>query len=293
MGTEVTKVYTGAVEFNSWARDHTVLMYSDDPTQLLDVALSFYSLPSTHPLTPSQALIGGEDFRVYANNLDVTTAVLAELQDMVKAADKSRLRSEYLQGARSYIRYLQALGTHVQQTAGDQAFAETLAMTSDWPVHFSRLGDRTYGWSGNLHPFSFLYRTIQIPPILLSKVWVRYRSANPMPLPQTLAELPLRSISFSCGPAPSFEHFDPSTFNPGGVLVYALEAAYVNPLEEPLQDILRQLDQLARGLETVRTEYLEVALTSIEQIERDLKALQSSTVTRLEQLTQAVEHIAP
>lgn len=291
MGTEIKRIYSGHVDFTALSRESSIAVNAADSPELLDVALTFYTLPTVAPLTPSAGLIGGENYRFFLNEHDVTQSVVATLQTLISAIPRAQIASQYLTGATDYLHLIRSLRIRETETAGDEAAARAFSESPNWPALVAKMGDRQMGWSGNLHPICFIYRYIELPPISLNTVWERHRRSNPA-LAATLAQLPLRIMTFGQGPSPREGSFDASASTLGGRLVYQLEAQYENPLKKPLELILKRLKELNQEVESLRVQYLEPSLTKIEQIDQDVDKLENSVSTRLQQLIDTVNHIA-
>lgn len=291
MGTEVKRIYSGYVDFTPLSREGGIALNASDSLDLLDASLSFYTLPTMAPLIPSAGLIGGENYRFYLNQYDVTTSVIAALQALITPVPRAQISAQYLVGASDYLRLIRSLRIRDTETANDEARAQTISNTPDWRTLFAKMGDRQVGWSGNLHPISFIYRYIEIPPLSLKDVWARHRIANPA-LPETLSQLPLRTVSFGQGPSTRDGIFDASTSILGGRLVYQIEAQYENPLKKPLELILKRLKDLNQDVDNIRVQYLEPVFTKIEQVGQDVGKMETSVGNRLQQLTDTVNHIA-
>jgi hypothetical protein len=292
MPAEVKRIYSGHADFNAVSREYTVALIESDTQTLIDVEMTLYTLPTVAPLQPGQAMIGGADYRFYFNDIDVTGALIKRLQVLAAALPKEKLKTQYLAGVAAYLRLMKALKTFDEEIKGDQDKANQIAGAVDWAGNFARLGDRAFGWSGNLHPLSFLYRSIQFPPLSLSDLWNTHRQlSGDNALPTTLSAVPLRSITFGQGPSARVQDFDATQHILGGRLVYQLEFAYVNPLREPLLAIQRRMKDLARDIETMRTLYLEPTLAKAEQARDDVTRLEQSLRERLEQLTDTVKQI--
>jgi hypothetical protein len=289
MAAEVKRIISGHVDFTAVCREHTIPLLTTDQRQLVDIDLILYSLPSLAPITPDQQLIGGQDFRLYFNDLNVTEALKQQLNLLVSAVPVLLVRQLYLAAANRYVQYASALGGG--SGASDLAFAQQYAALDDWDHKFDTLGDRRIGASGNLHPLSFIYRFIPIRPVRLSDVWTAHRNNNAA-LPEKLGDIENLHITFSEGPPPSFENFEPKTFLPAGRLIYQLELAYTNPLEPALKQIASRLRLLAQELETLRVHYLDPMASDLQTLRNDFEQNANTVTQELDRLRLTVEQIA-
>jgi hypothetical protein len=235
--------------------------------------------------------VGGEGYRFYLNQYDVTASVIAALQALITPIPAAQIAAQYLAGASDYLQFVRSLRIRDAETANDDATAHAIANTQDWRTLFAKMGDRQVGWSGNLHPIAFLYRYIAIPPLSLKDVWTTHRVTNAA-LPATLSQLPLRTVTFGQGPSFRDGVFDASAALLGGRVVYHIEAQYENPLKKPLELVLKRLKDLNQDVDNIRVQYLEPVFTKIEQVGQDVGRMETSVSTRLQQLTDTVNHIA-
>jgi hypothetical protein len=261
-----------------------------DQRQLVGIELMLYSQPSLQPLIASQQFIGGEDFRLYLNEYDVTAALKSELNRLVSALPSTIVRSTYLRGVTQYIQFASAFNSIAPNIAHDTTFAQNYAQLNDWDRKFDKLGDRHVGWSGNLHPLNFLYRFIPVQGISLENVWHAHRTATGGNLPETLRDFAALQVTFAEGPAPSFAAID-ANFWPAGRLYYQLELAHANPLGPTLKQFASSLRLLTQELEGLRVNYLDPMSGQVQTLHTDLINHTDATRQALERLTQTVNNI--
>lgn len=292
MGAEVRRVHSGTIDFSALTREHTVLLGTSDARDLVDGELTLYAEPSLHPLVDSQRLTGGEDFRLYLNEHDVTDALKAELAAALRLVPAHLVRERYLLGVERYLVFARSFSIFSSRLENEEQVAEEYASTEDWGEKLDSLGSRHVGWSGNLHVFSYLYRFIPLRPVSLHDVWSRYRDASDDGLPETLAELRPLFVTLSEGPAPRYEGVAPSDFLPAGRLNFQLELLHRNPLEPRLSQIASRLRTLAQQLEALRVTYLDPLSTDLQTLEQEFVQHTAATTESLKRVTETVENIA-
>lgn len=292
MPAEVKRIYSGHVDFSGLLREFSIPIIDSDQRSLVDIELTFYTLPTLAPLVERFSLTGGQDFRFYLNEYDVTNALKHELSELIAAIPGNAVKEAYLSGALAYLSFIRSFGTHDAEIADDEEFARSYAETEDWPSKFTSLGDLQVGWSGNLHPISFIYRFIPIRPVSMADVWARHRESVGGGLPTSLNDFSQIAITISQGPAPSFEPFDPSAYTPAGRLVYQLECAYRNPLEPRLRELASRLRNLSELLENMRVNYLDPLKSDIETVEEEVTQNSNATRESIERLRETVSNIS-
>ena len=291
MSLEVKRILAGHIDFSALSRELSVPVSTTDQRQLVDIELILYSQPSLHPLVQSQQFTGGEDFRLYLNEHDVTAALKSEINRLVSALPLTLVRSTYMRGVTQYIQFASAFDYIAPNVAHDATFAQQYAQMNDWDKKFDTLGDRHVGWSGNLHPLNFLYRFIPIRGISLADVWRTHLLAIGGNLPETLRDFDALQVTFAEGPAPSFVAIDTTNFWPAGRLYYQLELAHANPLGPTLKEIASKLRGLTYELETLRVNYLDPMSGQVQTLRTDLINHTDATRAALERLTQTVNNI--
>lgn len=294
MAYEITKIYTGHVDFNPWCREYRLAVSPFEREGLQDILLTFYASPNVDPWNPSYEFLGGEDYRIYVNEHDVTSALVTELQHHVAAIPPQSLRDSYEAGARAYLRFLHNLDTeskYGQIIAKDEQFIQQYVADPDWPRKFAKLGDRSVGWAGNLHPINFLFAYITVPQLSLQSIWSRFVGSAGKPLPARLADFSPLVITYSQGPAPSFSDVLPSKFIPAGRVVYSCECVYTNPLEPKLREISLRLRSVASYVEGLRTGYLTPIQSDVKVIGDDVRNGNVTVSETLDRLRKVVENI--
>ena len=291
MGFEVTDTVTGHVDFSAYCREHMIATPLNKIRKIEEIELILYSTPTITPGTGVQPFGGGEDFRLYLNEHDLTECLLLELKQLIRAIPLPLVKSQYVLGVRQYLAFVNAY-SDPPPVEDDLEFAMEYAEMADWGNAFEKLGDRNIGWSGNLHVLNFIYRFIPLLPVSLNDVWRRYRDIAEVTLPESISQFQHVRLTLSQGPAPSYANVTPSSFIPGGRLCFQIEYAYANPLQTALQQISSRLRNLANQLEDLRTNYLNELADGIHSIETSFDSYESSTTTALNQIKDSIDNIS-
>ena len=291
MSVEIRTTLHGNIDFSPLNRELLIPIDISRISDLVDIELQLYCSPTVIPLTESASLTGGEDFRFYVNEHNVTNALIKELAKSLMENDHDSLKRAYLNGATAYINYSKAIKPFDEHLDSDWEYAQTYAEDENWAAKFVSLGDRNVGWSGNLHCLNFLYRFIPLSPISVQAVWRRHLVSSSITQPDELSKLSHLVCSFSQGGAPSFDSFDPTQTIPGGRLVYQMELLHKNPLEQRLRETVVKLDNIGKRLESQRVDYLTPIKTCVETAAKDILLGNRETKGSLDQLTKAVSEI--
>lgn len=290
MPAPVKRTLSGEIDFSAYLREQSVAIATVDQGSLIDISCSFFTLPSFYEWKTGRELLGCEDVRLYISGSDVTSALKAEIQRLISVIPPDVVSKAYLTGANSYIDYVSKFGAYLADFGRDKQFATTYAADPDWAKKFSTLGDRKAGFMGNLHALSFLFRFIPLPPISLQAVWDGFNAKQGKPS-SGLAILSPLVVTFSQGPAPSYEAFDPAQFTPAGRLVYQLELSLKNPLEGALKEVSSRLTDISMQLEVIRTKYMDPNLTQIATVAEDLRLGNKTLADGLDTLKKTVDQI--
>lgn len=290
MATDVYRTLAGEAHFTPWYREREVLFHDIAISDLKEIEFRFHIGATIQPPNVGSAFVGAEDIRLYVNEHDVTPDVIAEVQRLVAKVPVDEIKRNYLECVQNYLRFIEAFGTHNEQVAGDWEFAQNYAESGMWPDKFTSLGDRTIGWSGNLHPLNFLHKLLPTA-LSLSAIWRSYVQRTGLQLPTKLSQLSSLLLTFSSGPCPTFDAIDPG-FVPGGVLRYQFDLATENPLKESLRQIASRIRTLQRSLESVRLNYLDPLQADVQNIETEVTNGNTSLGQALDRLRTTVENIA-
>ncbi|NIY81946.1 hypothetical protein [Vibrio hepatarius] len=291
MSAEVRAVMSGSIEFSALNRELVLPFDITRVSELTDVELQFYSAPSVMPLINSAQLTGGEDFRLYVNEHNVTASLIQELVISLDENTHDTLKMGYLKGAKAYISLGKAMNLPEDQLDSDWAFAQAYAEDDNWAAKLTKLGDRSIGWSGNLHCLNYLYRFMPIKPMSLQAIWKRHVNTFNINEPEEISSLPNLVLTFSEGGAPSFDIFDPTETLPSGRLVYQVESLHKNPLEPRLRQIASRLKTISRQMELQRVDYLTPIKTNTETAVHDIELGNEDSKKSLDRLTEAVKKI--
>lgn len=291
MGAEIRSTINGTIEFSALNRELSIPIDISRLRNLLDIQLQFYIAPTVMPLINSAQNTGGEDFRFYINEHNVTTEVSEEIGQLISTYDHEHLKTAYLKGANAYLNYASSMGLPSDQVEEDRRVALEVANDQDWPSKFTELGNRNIGWSGNLHCLNFLYRFIPLSPISLNSIWRQFKDKSTDTLPSELSDFSHLICTLSQGGAPSFEVFDPITTIPSGRIVYLLELLHKNPLEPRLRQVTSKLKTISKLLEIQRVDYLTPIKSGVETAKEDISHGNNETKVALDRLTSAVKNI--
>lgn len=290
MSAEIVAHKSGSVDFSPYSREATVPTEQDQIRKVTDIRLTLSTEPSLAPLIDTQRFVGPIDVRLYLNEHNVTEYLREGLKDQIRGLPPALVRSQYLNGVQRYIDFVQSFADP-PPVGGDFATATAYASMSDWGDAFNNLGDRTLGWSGNLHVLNYIYRFIPILPISLAEVWDRYVATTGGTLPASLSEFEQLSITFSEGTAPSQGAINTALI-PGGRLHYRLSYYYPNPLEPRLRAIAAELRHLSETILALQENYLDELAAGLHTVESNFVAHTNATTTALEDLKNTVDHIA-
>lgn len=185
------------------------------------------------------------------------------LSSLLQALPQDKVAARYLAGVEEYLEFCTMLDAasplDVNKT---RAQAKALAQRG---LHtaLQKFGDRSVGWSGILHPCMYLYRSIDLPRVSLTKVWQEHLKGSPAAGPQELFEIPLSQITVCQGWSPA-AGLDLTAMALGSV-EYWLTTAVENPLKKPIEEIASRLKQIDVQLEELRVSYLGPTQDAVAQ----------------------------
>lgn len=289
--SDLLKYVHGVVDFTPANREHKILLDEESLRGVRDIRLQIYASPSADPLTPAALHTGIDDVRLYVGGRDLTDGLKRVLKASLTNVDRKRIRDGYVAGASAYTRMLDAMKLHTVERAGDAAFVQQQIAAPNWTVALDRLGDRRgAGWSGNLHVFNFLYRFIPLQPVSLVEI---LKQASSLPdFASWLASVPHENldITFSSGPAPSYDLIDPA-FWPSGRLHYSMVISTANPLEPKLREILAKLQIVVTLAEALRLQYLDPLKLEVEALKGRVEGNQDATAAALDEIKRLIDEI--
>lgn len=292
MGSEIRSIVNGTIDYSALNRELSIPFHQGELGDLKDVHLEVYARPAVDPLIQGQQLVGGEDYRLYINNENVTQALIEELQASIGSIPHEILKAGYLRGARSLLNYARVLNSPVDEVEADLERANQIAVDEDWSNKLSTLGDRRVGWSGRLHCINYLFRFLPIQPVSMRAVWKRHRDNDREQLPAKLSELGQLVLTLSQGASPSFDQFESAEYIPSGQLYYQLTYHHKNPLEPRLREIASRLRDVSRKLEVQRIEYLTPIKTGVDTANEDISQGNQETRVAIDRLKDAVDRIS-
>lgn len=290
MSAEVRELITGNIEFSGLERERVVVLDSERLSELVDVNLQLYSGPAVAPLLRTMSLSGGEDFRLYLNSHNVTEQLVDVIREKVQSTPDEVMEDGYRKGVEAYFRLFKRLQFDEEVYERDSKLVDEVIASSEWEGQFEKLGDRSIGWSGNLHCFNFLYKFISISSISLNSVWSKYQRTMGAD-PTLLSDEKSLTITFSQGPAPFLEDFDPKSFVPSGRLEYSIELLHKNPLEPILKRISENLRRVEKKLEQQRVSYLTPIKSTVEVTKEDIKLGNLDSEEALKQIMIAIRNL--
>lgn len=260
------------LEFNSLLREHNLLIPAFDFFDLVDIRFRFYTQPSFQPLIPAQSLFGVKDLRFYINGVDHTKYLKADLKNIFGLINKSKIKSQYKSGALAWIKFMEqykdSWGINI---ADEEKTLNALLSAPNFDEQLKILGDKHYGFGGNLHLINYIYKDIELESLSLKRI-INYRQKELSKPEIDFSSFESIKLTISQGPAPSFESFDAINTQPRGRMFYFLEYIYNNPVEELLQTILKKITDTQNWVELQRINYLEPLKNQVDILETETKA---------------------
>ena len=278
----ISKTY----DFSGLNREAHLFFPALGQNKINDLKFSFYIRPSYILASGPQHLGGGENYHFYFNGTDITPGIKKCLIRHLTAVDKSKLKEQYLMGAKSYYDYVMYFGVYNEQYKDEFEVAKQYINTIDIAKTLEELGSRKVGISGNLHILNFMYRFISIP--CLSMVDVCKEAG--LDFEQMIKNRDL-VIQMSQGPSPTLFANEIGSYIPAGSLEFHLNVQTVNPLEKPLKDIFTRLTELQKQLDGQRTTYLNPLYDVTNKIEKDLAMSSDRILLELKQIETNINNI--
>lgn len=281
------------LEFNSLLREHNLLIPAFDFFDLVDIRLRFYAQPSFQPLIPAQSLFGVKDLRFYINGVDHTKYLKADLKYIIRLADKSRIKKQYKEGALSWIKFMeQYKDSWSINIETEKETLNKLLSASNFDEQLKVLGDKSYGFGGNLHLINYIYKDIALESLSLKRI-INYRQKELGKSETDFSSFENIRLTIAQGPAPSFESFDAINTQPRGRMFYFLEYIYNNPVEELLQVILKKITDTQNWVELQRINYLEPLKNQVDVLETETKAKFEEYKLRIDNLSKIIQDNFP
>lgn len=280
MSTKIKKVLHDQIDFNSYLREKTVIVSPVDQYDISDIIMMIFSSPSSQPLLPEQGLVSPEDVRFYVNGQSYTKALKDELKNLLQKEDSNQVKRQYEMGVNTWLKYFGKFNfDNVDINHEKDVFKDILS--HHLPDQLDTLGSHQVGALGNLHIFNYLYKNISLEAISLNSLITRKFGADGKI--KTVKDLLPLKLTFSSGPAPSFEDFD-THFQPRGILRYVIDFVYDNPLYDLMQQIRQQGGAIQKQLEDQRTNYLDPTVN-------ELQTLQSDTKLKLDEINTSIGEV--
>ena len=195
-----------------------------------------------HPTADSERIMGPHDIHLYFENVDVTSAYLAELQSVLDLQDQDRLATQYAHALDKWIEMAKSLGTAAYggDPEADSKKAEELKTVRPLSSLMDTLGNRDVGYSGYLHLFNFLYADCTLHPVSARKVINRYNKTADGVI---LDSADLRVLTISSGPCRLFDQsWQPSAV--GGNVMFRADLRYHNEFVDRIADLEKLLAEL-------------------------------------------------
>lgn len=186
---------------------------------------------------------------------------------------------QYRGAALSWLDNLRSAGLTWPEFDRDRSRAENLS-AAQIVAAMAKLGDRMFGWSGQIHPFNFLYAGIGLPRLSLVDVYAS--AAGDL---SAFANEVVRSGQLR------IELSQPEITRAGGRVVADFEAIYTNPLAELLERAVEALDQANRAIEDQRTNYLLPLRDEINRIKADLPLSLANVSSSIDRIDRTIQEI--
>ncbi len=275
----VRRDMSSTLMFSALRRRHVIPVYDAGALRLEDIELRCFGQPNLDPTIRDHLFTGPDDVRWFLNDVDITSALLQELQEKVSSLPPAELRRSYLEGVEYYLGLLAVLGVGIGvDIDATRRRARELA-DQGLSSLFTKFCDRTVGWSGLLHPTFYVYQTILVEPLSLTSVWQRHLKSSGISAATALRDLPVKHLQVTQRWTPSGGQEAPENIALGWVSC-SISAAYENPLRKPLEEFGQRLKQIDIQLEELRVSYLGPAQDALSEArveaESGLKACQSA-----------------
>ncbi|MCA8953905.1 MAG: hypothetical protein KDE27_30625 [Planctomycetes bacterium] len=306
---------TNTMMFAPLNYEHTLWLPQAHREQLVDVAVSLRGHASQ---TDHGGLVGFgvHDVRVYLDGVELTTFVIQELRRLMDAMDQQLLRSSLSAALQDWLHLVRELGrAYGASVEEEQREVDRMLATEPLSANLNQLGDYRVGWTGNLHPFNFLYTHIPLPSVSFFQV-IREYNRNQRDESLRLDLKTIRAMTLSHGPCRLFDRasWSPTDPAPRGSVTCIVETHYHNTLEDRLKEleerlerlqetilgelkkmsralspagpIRKQLAELERATDAVKLQ-MDASLQELASHVRQIQSLQANT----DQLRRAIEHL--
>jgi hypothetical protein len=256
--TDIKRSVSSDLSFNTLAPDFEIALPASDFDDLKDALFSLSTRPAFQTAGAVQLLGGVEDLQVTLNASNITAPIVKAFQRALRAKPAKELEDQYHKGVLAWLDRIKVLGLQWPQFNQDRARA--LAMTAPALITaMSKLGDRTCGWAGQIHPINYLYREISLPPLSLGDTLASIAGdANALQI----------AVQKAGGLKIGLFQRDANTAR--GWTQVLLEGIYVNPLADLLEQALAQLEAARKTLEDQRVNYLLPTRDDLNQVKVDL-----------------------
>ncbi len=288
---DLIRMSQGDIDFNSLNREKHVFLDETSLRNVRDIELRLLGGPTVDPLQTGQQFTGLSDLRFYLNGVDYTQHLRDQLAEQLSSIDPVLVAQGYRSGFRAYSNLAERLQIEVDQRASDQEYVDQVLANGDWPTVLRSLGSRRDGgWSGNAHIFNYLYSSIPIRPLSLLSM---LKAENDLPdfssWYQSIEHDQL-TLTFSSGPAPTFEEID-AAFWPGGRVSYFISVIARNPLEARLKELRSKVDMLITMTEALRLQYLDPLKRDVEKLQGEVEGSAAALSSELDAVRSLLEEL--
>jgi hypothetical protein len=261
----IKRPLTDTIDFTPLYTRHSVCLPTSDVDTLQDILLQFYAHPTTQPVSSSHILVGLEGLRVLLDDRDLTEAVRITLQKNLQAMPAEQLVAEYRASTNEWLAHLAEAGLDGPELTRDIRAAASMSR-SDIIAMMAKMGDRSRGWSGALHPLNYIFRGISLPAISLRDLIFASDANGEDDSEQLLSTLQPRRLIFACERPKERA----ASWMPYGKLVFTIESVYSNPLVDLIQQAIDKAIDARRAIEDERVNYLAPIKDEIEQSHTDM-----------------------
>jgi hypothetical protein len=287
MSLDIFNLISKQFDFSPLAREFKIIIPTTELRKITDLKFAIFSRPSLLLSSSVQEIACVEDLHLYVNGTDVTENLRKQLIKKINQLPKEEYKKGYLEGSNQFLDYINSYDTYNTEFKDDYEKAVSISSNGNLNDIFKKIGDRTFGRGGNLHPLNFIYKNIDIETLSLREIM----SDSDIDFDKIINSSKNLSLYFSQGKSPTFNEFDPKAFFPSGTLEINLYIQSVNPLEKPLKDIFKRLTRLHKQIEEDRNNYLHPISNSTEAIQTDLNNGISKISSELDTISKNIEQI--